>query len=159
MKKLFSVLLAAAMTVSAMSVNAFAEETPSRDVLLSDEERAQFQAIPVCAKGDDVSAYEPGDVNMDGTVDVKDVNLICYEVTSYTLVEAGHMLDEKQLILADLDGVAMGRSGDQISVGDAMFVLHYCNALQIGAVNSMKEFQDQYLEAWKNGTFQGGAGK
>jgi len=102
MKKLCAVLLAAAMTVSAMGVSAFAEETVNRDVLLPDSERTSLGTYPVYSLGKDVSEYDIGDVNMDGKIDTKDSNAILCEFCFYEILEMGHVLDEEQIKLADV---------------------------------------------------------
>ena len=132
MKKLAAVLLAAAMTASATGVTAFAVDT-DRDVMLSEFDREYFNAIPVYALGRDISAYTPGDVNMDGVIDAKDANLVMVEYCAYTIIELGHFLDEEQRQLADVDSIAESKDpATRITIGDSVLLARYFNYKQIG---------------------------
>lgn len=151
MKKLAAVLLAAAMTASATGVTAFAVDT-DRDVMLSESDREYNNAMPVYALGRDISAYEAGDVNMDGVIDAKDANLISLEVNAYSILEMGHFLDEKQRQLADVDSmVKLKYSDDLITAGDAVLVCRYYNYKQIGGELDAAA----YYAAWNTGDHTG----
>lgn len=146
MKKLFSVLLAAAMTFSAMGVTAFAEDD-DRDVMLDEFYLVDFNAKPVYALGKDISAYTPGDVNMDGVIDAKDANLISIEVNAYSILEMGHFLDEQQRQLADVNSIMSRGQVDSIGLGDAFLVLLYYNYTQVVGEYEAAAF----YSAWNNG--------
>ena len=143
MKKMLAALCAAVMTACAMAAPAFAEEQ-SRDVMIPESERAYFNAVPVYALGDDLSLYEKGDVNLDGEVDVKDGNLILLEVNVYSVISMGHLLDESQRSLANLNQVSHSARGDQIDSVDANALLCYCNSRLIGLQLTMDEFLTEW---------------
>ncbi len=146
MKKLISVLLAAAMTVSAMSVSAFAEDD-DRDVMLDEFYLVDYNAKPVYALGKDISAYTPGDVNMDGVIDIKDANLISLEVNVYCVLELGHFLDEQQRQLADVNSIMSRGQMDSVGINDACMIARYLNYKQIGGEMDAED----YYAAWNNG--------
>ncbi len=135
MKKLISVLLAAAMTVSAMSVSAFAEIINTSDY-----------NEPVYALGSDLSLYDNGDVTLDGVIDSKDANLIIEDFCMYELLELGHRLNEDQLAFADV----WKDERNRIDSKDAIVVIYYwnCQLLEMdGTVGiGMDEFVNLYTE-------------
>ncbi len=156
MKRLISVLLAAAMTVSAMSVSAFAEEMPNRDVLVSEKMLESIKANPVWALGEDIALYSPGDVNLDGNVDAKDATLILYEFNFYTVLYMGHALNDAQRSLANTDTALHPKKkstleqdavNDEIDSTDALAILHYANYKLIGGEMTAEEF----FAAWNVG--------
>jgi hypothetical protein len=146
MKRLISVLLAAAMTVSAMSVSAFAEGD-ERDVMLPEELLNSINALPVYALGEDLSLYEPGDVNLDGKVDAKDATLIAYEFNGYSLIKMGHTLNDVQRSFANVDTTIHPSLYVEIDVCDANAVLRYANYKLIGGEMNAEEF----FAAWNAG--------
>ncbi len=147
MKKLISVLLAAAMTVSAMSVSAFAEGD-ERDVLLGDDWRLSLNAYPVYALGEDPAQYKKGDVNMDGAVNAKDAILVMQEANVYSVIELGHILDENQQTKADVCVKSFSKFGsDPIDTGDATLILMYsCYKLVDGEMDA-----EAFFAAWNAG--------
>ncbi len=147
MKKLISVLLAAAMTVSAMSVSAFAEGD-ERDVLLGKEWRDQLNPYPVYSLGEDPALYHKGDVNMDGAVDAKDVLLVIQETNTYSVIWLGHILDENQREKADVCEHIFGKyHPDPIDTGDATLILIYSSYQLVGGEMDAEAF----FAAWNAG--------
>lgn len=135
MKKLISVLLAAAMTVSAMSVSAFAEVINTSDY-----------NEPVYALGSDLSLYDNGDVTLDGVIDSKDANLILEDFCMYEVLELGHRLNEDQLAFADV----WKDERNRIDSHDAIVVGVYA-ACQIAEVDEvMGVSMAEFLEYYKN---------
>ena len=148
MKKLISVLLAAAMTVSAMSVSAFAEEAPNRDVLLGTEYRDHFNPYPVFTLGEDPALYQKGDVNMDGAVDAKDAILVMQETNMYSVLELGHILDENQQEKADVCEKTFGKYvADPIDIGDSTLILMFSSYQLVGGEMDAEAF----FAAWNAG--------
>lgn len=145
MKKLLSALLASGVAAAALCAPVNAEVT-DRDRMLDESELKFMGAIPVCALGEDVSLYEKGDVNMDGTIDAKDAILTMHEFNAYTLIELGHFLDERQRQLADVFPRFVGKCTDPIDTGDSCLILHYVNYKQIGGDMQMDAFIKLYTE-------------
>lgn len=154
MKKMLSVLLAAAMTVSAMSVSAFAEEF-NRDVLLGKEWRDQLNPYPVYSLGEDPALYHKGDVNMDGAVDAKDALLVMQETNMYSVIWLGHILDENQREKADVCERIFEKYvpylGDYepgpIDIGDSTLILMYSSYQLVGG----KMDAEAFFDAWNAG--------
>ena len=147
MKKLLSALLAAAMTACAVCVpaSAYSEDIKSEEMLTSYIEYHGF--APVYALGEDVSAYQVGDVNMDGVIDAKDANLVQIEYNLYSIVNVGHILDENQRVLADFAQTSHNKYNDPIDLSDAGGISHYAVYQLVESGVSLEEFR----ELWDSG--------
>ena len=131
MKKMLSVLLAAAMTVSAMSVSAFAEVINTSDY-----------NKPVYALGSDLSLYAKGDVNMDGEIDTKDASILLTDYCCTQILDIPEgVLNDAQRALANVYDEEDDRGLDTL---DASLILTYCSGkiIEIDGIEDMtvKEF-------------------
>ncbi len=125
MKKLISVLLAAAMTVSAMSVSAFAEEAKNATY------------APIFALGEDVSLYAKGDVNMDGEIDTKDASILLTDYCCTQILDIPEgVLNDAQRALANVYDEEDDRGLDTL---DASLILTYCSGkiIEIDGIEDM----------------------
>lgn len=141
MNKTVTTLLAVALTACAMCApaSAYPEDVKIEEMLT--DEIAYLGAAPVYALGEDISAYEIGDVNMDGAIDARDANLVLAEFNLYTIVNVGHILDENQRVLADFDTSFHGKVTDPIDACDASGVLTYYTYCLVESDISLADFR------------------
>ena len=118
LKKLISVLSAAALTASAMGAAASADAHDIRTAACA----------PVCALGSDVSRYRQGDVNMDGAIDTKDAIAVLTHYNLEEIVEAGTAFNADQLMLANV-GDRPGESA--VNAYDASLIMQYYTAVLV----------------------------
>ncbi len=100
--------------------------------------------IPAAAA--DTPQYQKGDVNMDGTVDVKDAVLVAESYCGW-IVGKDHFLTEEQMVLADVADTEplfyLGRETN-ITIQDASDLLCYALLHDVGyeevTFNNMQEY-------------------
>ena len=95
-------------------------------------------AAMIPASAADTPQYQKGDVNMDGTVNELDAQLIMEDYTDWIL-DKDHILTEEQLALADVDGesVTIPHNGNTsyATIIDAMKIMQYSLAVNLGYEN------------------------
>ena len=75
--------------------------------------------------------YKMGDVNRDGEITIEDALLTEIEYTEYVVAMKAHVLDEEQIMLADIDGITKVHSNGRVSavdITDASVILAYVKA-------------------------------
>ena len=128
--KIRKMLAAAAAAVTSLSVLSFpvsaetGDERPSWDDVVAD---IQSRHGPFYTLGTDVSAYEPGDITMDGKVDYRDCNAIQSAFNIIVLTEDPNYLTDDQIQLGNVVSFQYPKWTFPIDLFDAKAILRYIN--------------------------------
>ena len=155
--KMMAAIAAAVIALNALCIPAAAVTVPDYGgdwTLSQDYQNLLSQTYgPFYTLGTDVSAYEPGDITMDGKVDLTDCIAIHQAYNNIVLLNANNFLTEDQIVLGDVLPGVFGKSKQfPVDPHDATLIQLFLNFRDVlEEPHSMEELAASCLQKRANG--------